>query len=405
MRRPLLSGIVGLAVAAILVVGLLTVVGFWPAGTETRPVRGIDWQPVIHGPAVKFIEVPHLAVAGGRLYMVGYVGIRGSDGYSNEVWASADGTAWERVSERAFEDGFHPYSMSDDGHGGLVVVGGSSSGPSGNPSPEAWHSTDGRIWTRADAWNTETGPLISVASRPGTVIAVGSLLASLGARATAGHTTADQVVVWISGDGKAWEHVILPDSTDYTEQEVVTAWRSGFVVVAVGPSGSSTWTSVDGLAWEKAPTNLTNFSPSAICSLGDRVVTVGSKSGDFANGGGYYVAPVAWSSTDGRTWAESIAPTRLLDFSFDDIVDVGGGFVAIGSSLQGTDGAPGVKIPRPPAGVWTSSDGMTWRLLAENPLLKFRYAYDTHIAYVDGRVVVVTFGSSADDIYVGNLTR
>jgi hypothetical protein len=37
--------------------------------------------------------------------------------------------------------------------------------------------------------------------------------------------------------------------------------------------------------------------------------------------------------------------------------------------------------------------------------LKFRYAYDTHIAYVDGRVVVVTFGSSADDIYVGNLTR
>jgi hypothetical protein len=70
-----------------------------------------------------------------------------------------------------------------------------------------------------------------------------------------------------------------------------------------------------------------------------------------------------------------------------------------GSSLQGTNG------DRPPAGVWISSDGMTWRLLDENPSLKFRYAYDTHIVYVDGRVVVITFGSSADDIYIGNLTR
>ena len=159
------------------------------------------------------------------------------------------------------------------------------------------------------------------------------------------------------------------------------------------------------MTWKKSPTSLPNFSPSAISSLGDRVVTVGYKSGGLATKDLPEEAPAAWSSTDGRAWVESTASARLPAFVFDDIVNVGGSLVAVGSSLQGTDGAPGVKIPRPPAGVWVSSDGTTWRLLAENASLKFRYQYDTHIAYVDGRVVVVTFGASADDIYIGKLIR
>jgi hypothetical protein len=409
MRRPLLSGLIGLAVTAILAVGLLAVVvsrqTHSGSSNGSGPATGIAWQPVVKGPAVQFTFGPYLASAGSRLYMVGSTPAAGAD-YSTEVWSSADGTTWDRMSDAgAFEPGFAAFWMSNDGNGGLILVG--SSGSSGSSigearTPEAWHSPDGRTWTRADLGAEIGGELMRVAARPGAVVALGDWRIPASGMVTGSDQVATGLYAWFSADGSAWGRADLPDSADYVPT-AVTAWTGGFVAVAdksTAGSTSSIWTSADGRTWEKAPMNLAGFGSDAIAALGDRVVTVGSKP-DSKLG----IVPASWSSTDGKTWVQATAATRDPAFLFDDVTAVDGTLVAIGSSRMADPLVAGgaTAPPTPSEGVWISGDGMTWQLLDEDSSLKLNL--NTHIASIGGRVVVATQDVSSVDIYAGNLTR
>src|SRR5450756_1078128 len=100
-RRNVLAGLIGLAATVVLAAGLLAVVASRLTQTAAAP-GAIQWEPAIKGPGVTFLFGPYLASAGGRLYMAGSISL--GSGYTTEVWASADGATWERVSQPgAFE--------------------------------------------------------------------------------------------------------------------------------------------------------------------------------------------------------------------------------------------------------------------------------------------------------------
>src|ERR1035437_8819319 len=403
-RRNVLAGLIGLAATVVLAAGLLAVVASRLTQTAAAP-GAIQWEPAIKGPGVTFLFGPYLASAGGRLYMAGSISL--GSGYTTEVWASADGATWERVSQPgAFEkygSGFAAFGLSDDGNGGLIVVGSIGTGGESRAAM-AWHSSDGVTWTRADTGSTDSGELMRVAARPGSIVAVGDWTSPVSSGATGSGEAANQLGAWFSADGETWRQVILPNSVSYIPT-ALTAWKGGFAAVAAkntAESVSSVWTSSDGRTWEKAPVDLAGFGSTAMAGLGDRVVAVGARL-DSKLG----MVPASWSSTDGRTWTESDASTRDPAIMFDDVTVVGEDLVAIGSSRMGASfgpaGVPEITQPPLPAeSVWTSGDGKTWRLLAENSALKFGFNLNTHITSFRGRVVVATQGGGAVEIFLGD---
>jgi len=325
--------------------------------------------------------------------------------YSTEVWSSADGAKWQRVAEEeAFDktgSGVAAYGLSDDGNGGLILV-----GAIGDTVPMAWRSPDGRTWTQADVGAAGLGELMRVAARPGAIVAFGDWMAPASVGGAAGDQPTNQLGVWFSASGDTWDRLILPDSAGYLPT-ALTAWKGGFAAVAQKSTGalvSSLWTSTDGRIWEKVPSDLVGFGATAMAALGDRVVAVGSRL-DSELG----MAPASWSSTDGRTWVEATASTRDPDIVFDDAAVVDDTIVAVGSSHkideQLVAGVRETMSPAPPESVWTSKDGLAWRLLAEDSSFDFSLYFNTHVAGFGGRVVVATQRAGAVEVFFGDLVR
>ncbi len=138
--RRVAGALIGLAVTVALVLALLAIAGGRVAQAPLAPTQGIDWQSATRVAAGRWDFGPFLASAGGRLFMVGQghstatpsgSGIVQSIGPIT-VWSSADGLTWDQVSEpgsfEASTSRFSPLAFSDDGNGGLIVVGNTAVG-------------------------------------------------------------------------------------------------------------------------------------------------------------------------------------------------------------------------------------------------------------------------------------
>ena len=167
-------------------------------------------------------------------------------------------------------------------------------------------------------------------------------------------------------------------------------------------SALAVWTSSDGRTWKKTPTDLVGAA-SAIAAFGDRVVIIGAMP-DSKLG----MRPVSWSSTDGLAWVESDPAPGGPAYMLDDVAAVGDTLVAIGSSHSVTAFAAGVPqgtASATPERVWVSSDGTTWRLLAEGLPGDFGPSFSTHVTAFGGRVVVATQGPSSVEVFLGDPVR
>jgi hypothetical protein len=403
-RRPSrLAALAGLAVAAILAAGALTLVASRSSGPDLRsaggttwPAGGIDWHLAGHVPA-DFMFGPYLASLNGRVYIAG-------SGNSTGVWSSTDGATWQQTSgpgaiEKA-APGFVARALSDDGRGGLLLVGAIVTGETS--VPVALQSTDGVAWTSAPM-TSPSGELVGVATSSGEIVAFGDHVAA-STDAAAGFTYG--LDAWSSTDGVTWTHVPLPDSTGY-QAIAVTSWKGGFAAIAQPIAGgwtASVWMSTDGIAWQKSPKDLSSLGPSTISAVGDRVVAMGSHL-DSKLG----MVPSAWWSTDGRTWVESTPPVRDPAVMFDAVATVGENLVAIGSShmattLELTVGASeSTPWSQPPESVWVSGDGSEWRLLPANPIVTIGSILNTHLTSLGGRVVLATTAGQSVQVFLGDV--
>jgi hypothetical protein len=408
---------VALGFTAVLAVGLLAVVVIRPTQSAGPASEGIAWQPRVHLVAPGTVFGPYLASVGGRLYMVSTSSA--ADGTeSTVVRSSSDGKTWEQISEPgAFEnDGprFFVQGISDDGQGGLIVVGGLPGGAAESIVPAAWHSADGRTWTRAQVGTPALARMSAVAARPGAIVAIGDGRVGGGSGSSPTDQSVNQMYAWFSSDGNAWSQVALPESSGFIPS-AVTSWSGGFAAIGQLDGitlSSSVWTSADGRTWQKAPQDFGRFAPTAMVGFGGRVVAVGNHQDAQSSATGF--VPASWSSTDGRTWVESRTSARQIATGFGDVTVVGDELVGIGANymaqaqplgIAGQQSSAPTAPPVPAANVWISSDGLSWRLLPEDPSLVVGSNLNTHVASLGTRVVVTTYGEVYfGDLYFGDLT-
>jgi hypothetical protein len=358
------TGIVAVvAIVWALVAALPNQPGTAPA---TGSIYGINWRSASLPADVKFDFGPYFTEMGDQLIMLG------TAGSTTTAWSTSDGTSWSRISgDGSFGmDGrrFVAQGMSDDGSGGLVAVGNSLPTGAGAGATDitatAWHSRDGKTWTRAQVDAASGQEMIGGAvSMGGTVVAGGN------------------GVAWVSSDGTSWSPVAVPGAQGFIPR-AVGSWGGGFAIVALwsgtGPTRSAVWYSPTGREWTQAATPLDGFDARGIASVGGRIVTVGSDSSDIAEG-----FAVSWTSTDGNTWVKATAPADRASTAMDSVAAVNGSFVAIGSpDLTATD-----AVSQSPAtlAVWVSEDGVNWLPMSTTtpPITRGR------LAIIRGQVLAV----------------
>jgi len=138
--------------------------------------------------------------------------------------------------------------------------------------------------------------------------------------------------------------------------------RVGNRLVAVGYDGmrgawtALAWTSDDADHWD-----LATIDPSA-GSFAVSVAAAPGAAGRIVAGGRSGGSPVAWASTDGRTWSRRTIPTLSNGAEWERIVTVlatDAGFLAGGSA--------GPELGDRRARFWRSADGFAWSAVPDDP--------------------------------------
>jgi hypothetical protein len=133
--RPSMRGFFGFAgltaTFGIVTALIVTLPSHPPTPTPTGSVYGITWHQAGQPPVPKLDFGPYFTTLDQDLLMVGTVNTTTSNVVSSAttVWATADGSSWtQKSSPESFAIGgrrFVAQGLSDDGQGGLVVVGNS----------------------------------------------------------------------------------------------------------------------------------------------------------------------------------------------------------------------------------------------------------------------------------------
>jgi hypothetical protein len=371
-----LVGYAGLTATFGIVTALIVTLPSHPsAALSTGSVYGVNWHTATKAPFDKVDFGPYFVTADTDLLMVGTVG------QTTTAWVTGDGTTWtQRSGSGAFGIDNHRFvaqGFSDDGQGGLVVVGNSIGNSSTDVSASAWHSTDGNSWAPMDVQGGKGQEMVGgVAARPGALVAAGN------------------GVAWLSTDERSWSAQILPGASapggSYTPRAVGT-WSGGFVIIGLwngaGPTRSTAWYSATGADWKQAKTSLTGFDTRGIAGVNGRIVAGGIDLSTDAPG-----LAASWSSEDGNTWTKTTAPSDIATIAMDGLVKVGNGLVAYGAPAAATStsasAAPATEA------VWVTDDGKDWLPLTSTaaPLNRAR------MATLGRRLLLM--GSSADGIRV-----
>ncbi|HEY1169622.1 MAG TPA: hypothetical protein VGE81_11690 [Candidatus Limnocylindrales bacterium] len=395
LGRPSMRGVfafAGLTATFAVVAALLVTLPTQPTSpSPTGSVYGITWHTATKPPTAKMDFGPFFTTLDNQLLMLG------TTGTTTTVWASTDGSTWTQLSgSGAFAIGgrrFVAQGLSDDGQGGLVVIGNSLGSSPTDVIATAWHSRDGSTWTPMQVASGAGQEMIAgVASRPGAVVAAGN------------------GVAWLSTDGLTWSPEILPGVSTATGTympRAVGSWNGGFVIIGLSSDTKTTrsaaWYSSTGRDWKLAGTSLDGFDVRGIAGLNGTIVAVGVDLSATAPG-----LAASWSSTDGNTWTKTTAPTDLSTVALDGVANVGGSLVAFGAPAPATTSAaasagptlPG-STPQPAAAevVWVSDDGVNWIPIASAaaPLDHAR------MASIGTRVVMIGGSSSGLGLITGNL--
>lgn len=246
------------------------------------------------------------------------------------MWVSADGLEWNRVVSDAFDDARGVLRGVADHTGRLVVVGVDSD----TGRPAFWQSNAGFNWQRLAVEGDVFGP-------------IGAEITSIAVPHFAGYVAVGSHS-WTSPDGLTWERHEFPDGLAFSLLEFPDGLLAGGVTKSTGTA--AIWISGDyGTNWSAAQveSRFDLYPSTSIRSLAQTdtgYVAVGH-AGDDAE-----VYPAIWTSKDGHSWqlvwvADDGAYGSLLA-----VAHSAGQTVAVGERLDGGQGA-----------VWLSSDdGASW---------------------------------------------
>lgn len=316
-----------------------------PAGRSPSPAApssdaGRAWVALPDNPDLQGAFVGSLTTVGPDLLLAsGYVG-RGEGRVDGAIWASRDGRAWTRLTDRA---GFEDAAVGEiiqGRFGGFLAVG--STCHFECAGVRMWRSADGAVWTPV-AHDLPDSSFVNVIPGGPRWVAVGEVGLPDGTLAA-----------WASPDGATWlEATGMGAEPGVIRGLVATA--DGFLTAgSVYPgvdSEPAVWMSTDAAVWARVPPvdGPQGLGIDALSQLNGVLTTfVRTESG---------IEP--WTSTDGRDWdVDSDASavfetggTRSLRMTI--VVQGGPGLVAFAVADTGQNSAP--------IGVWLSADGMAWQ--------------------------------------------
>ena len=397
-RRTAMS-LVGLAAGVVIAVALLLVAvrggtpapatasGATPVASQTqaqspsqvptaiRAATSVTWQTgdFVWPSGLSTNVVEQLVPIGDRLYLIASDngGPNPNAKASGGIWATADGLAWTKVSDidalkAAGTDRPELMAAAPNGRGGAVVVG-SEQTPDGADRTAAWWTADGKTWANASVAGP-AGLMLSVASRPDGLVAVGITYSSVAAVAAAWHS---------SDGGSSWTSVSLPGGG--REARDVTVWGDRFA--AIGRSSDANqlhlWVSSDGATWSLAQSpSDPSFSPFRLIPLGNTLVVLGQGESGSAiltcgndltctrasvPGLGYTA-----SGTQIRAGAE-ISGTIVVNALSGTAGTVAGPVAGPGASTVASPGPSADAVPG--LDFFASTDGRTWTTLKSSPSL------------------------------------
>lgn len=331
----------------------------------------------LHFPGQAMIE--DVIQTPGGLVAIGYVGFE----WRPVAWHTDDPRRWAltEIGRVQPDEAAFAVALATSPVGGTIAVG------RAGRRPAAWRSSDGgRTWTHGeppvlgadDAWERMT----AVASDGELLVAGGSVGPELLER---------HARFWTSRDGRSWEPVADDPSFEGTEiVEVVPLPAGGWLAIGrIGDgqrtTGTTTWTSSDGRAWERRdPDPLADAVVRGVTVRADgSIVAVGSRVDE--------TAALSWVSGDAITWERSADQDSLVygdgwKVLMTDVVEVGEELVAVGNA---------VPLQHGQGMGWRSLDGLVWDRSPAQPA--FGGSEPLAALAWDGRVVAVGTAGSPDN--------
>ena len=221
----------------------------------------------------------------------------------NDVWASDDGSTWQRRADRAVDPDLRAGAIHAVAAGGpgLIAVGSDN---------QAWYSEDGSDWTLAEVpapptesfapegYSAPTVDMQGIAGAGDALVAWGNAIAG-----NAAGDTVVEPVLWTSDDGTSWAKV--SDGAGIGSLLDVAAGPDG--LVAIDGDRGGIWFSADGTAWEPtddihADSGTTGLTVWSVAAAGSGYVATGSDDACAVEPCPGAVA-VIWTSPDGRSWS------------------------------------------------------------------------------------------------------
>jgi hypothetical protein len=261
----------------------------------------------------------------------------GRAGREAVAWTTRDGVAWDRHAVAFLGRDGEPERMTTVTSGPSGLIAGGSVGPElAERHARFWHSTDGVTWVPSDDDTTvfADAEVRSITQFNGGFLAVG--IVGNVQRPTGS-------VAWISLDGTVWKRIAAPAFDGGIAVSVSAAPWGG--LVAVGSSldrrNAITWTSMDGLAWTRAPDEPSRQHSGGfawmtdVVAIGDLAIAVGDVQG-LQRG-----TAISWVSRDGRAWEKARSAPVQQGAEFYAVIPTG----SAGAIAVGAFGAPDSYVP------------------------------------------------------------
>lgn len=227
-----------------------------------------------------------------------------------------------------------------------VVIGGATARLESCCNAMIWQSRDGLTWSPSG------GPGTRRATGVDDIAASSTTFIALGTRIIDTFMDIDYVgTVWRSADGRRWTR-IGGKAFDDDHPGAIAIGHTGFVAVGA----RHTWTSYDGVHWEKATPRLggERFFTDVAASRGNYVAVVYAMVDPGVDGVGATSALEFWLSDDGRHWERTRGLPAQPDDSWGELHGISG-FTGFGDGYV----AVGAVASRPTA--WVSLEGRSWQ--------------------------------------------
>jgi hypothetical protein len=358
--------------------------------TVVPPALDITWTR-LESPVFENGWVGAIAVGG-----PGYIAVGGSTvGLDAAVWISGDGLEWTRIESDSFgsdqdwlgSDGDQFMNDVAVGEDVIVAVGAGEVAAENRGVGAIWHSTDGSSWSRVPHDEDLFGGPGESPDGSGDE-AIESIV-WWNDRFIAAGFSGQQVTVWTSTDGVAWNRSSVPTHIGAPPNEIVYVGLAQFgseaVVVASDRFGNTVLAAStrDGVSWSDLETLPPEAEFVTILPISDRLMAFGDDGVSWRG--------AAWELKADGSWVETAGPWN----------DSAGSSVVAGST--GPDRALIGWASEDK--IWGSFDGGdTWSTVAEfdTTHMKIRYgsrssrAYDAVVDLVDEGHRIIAVGSHTE---------